>query len=141
MGCPGTGFSGAAPVGVRPTETHNQFVKLAEEEDDSEDDTPWIGEGWSSQGELSGLTAAPAPTPPPPPVPAAEMHDRLKISRRLHRLDELIEEFPKDDDLQRERAEILADMASVPWRRKRRQQHGCAGGGCCKQVSVFGGPP
>ena len=53
MGCPGTGFSGAAPVGVRPVVTHNQFAKLTPEKDESEDDTPWLGE-------LSALAAAAA---------------------------------------------------------------------------------
>ena len=96
--------------------------------------------------EVSATPPPPKPTvervrvpPPPRPDPdARELADKLLFSRKLHNLEVKIDEDPANDALKRERAELLADAARVPWRRRCRDSE-CGGG--CQVTSHFRGHP
>ena len=67
--------------------------------------------------------------PPPPPAFEADcIGEKLKLSRRIHWLDQRIGDSDSDNDtilikdFKRERANLLADQARVPWKRRAAKQ-------------------
>ena len=96
-------------------------------EKEQEDGTPWLTE-----------FAALGHVPPPPTAP--DIGERLRASRRLHQIEEEISdknEWEIEESLLRERADCLAEVARVPWRRRGAQ---CRSG-CCSQQASFQGHP
>ena len=96
-------------------------------EKEQEDGTPWLTE-----------FAALGHVPPPPTAP--DIGERLRASRRLHQIEEEIgdrDDSEVDDELLRERAECLAEVARVPWRKRSTQ---CRSGCCPSQVRFQGHP-